>query len=270
MSNSLPRHRVLRLSLRELLVLMALFAVLLPSLKYASDSWLALVAAITMAAFVLAMIVAIVDRGPRQAFAIGFALTMAAYGLIVTNLPTQEFDQWEGRLPTTRVLRYVHSAVERSEWTQAVPVLQRGAVEPMVEVLQRMLNIRLKPSPNLELDADFGPLTDRAVKLFQTQNGLDATGVVDTDTWKALGLVFDAQSRRIIIPARALNGRTVVSLRGGGLAVGGTGSFREIPPREIFMPIGHCWWAVLLGYAGGFVARFVYWRRMQDEQSLAT
>jgi hypothetical protein len=60
-------------------------------------------------------------------------------------------------------------------------------------------------------------------------------------------------------------GSMVLDPGGGfGLAV----SFREIPPREVFMPIGHCWWALILGYAGGHFARFVYWRRCRDEQKL--
>jgi hypothetical protein len=55
----------------------------------------------------------------------------------------------------------------------------------------------------------------------------------------------------------------------GGMAGSGpTVSYRESPPREIFMPIGHSWWTLILGYAGGHFARFVYWRRFREEQKL--
>jgi hypothetical protein len=116
-----------RVSLRELLIGVAVIALAIGSLTYASDTWVAIVAGLAMLGFFAAIVVAAVDRGPRQAFAIGFALVMLVYGLIVLNTPpthppfegpsrTKEFDHWEGRLPTTRMLRYVHHAVDRSQW----------------------------------------------------------------------------------------------------------------------------------------------------------
>jgi hypothetical protein len=115
-----------RISLRELLSLVACCALALVSLKYASETWVAAVAALAMLAFFVAIVTALVDRGPRQAFAIGFAVIVVTYGWIVLHTPlsysgpnappTLEFDQWSGRLPTTRLLRYVHQAVDRSQW----------------------------------------------------------------------------------------------------------------------------------------------------------
>lgn len=115
-----------RISLRELFVLVACCALALVSLKYASETWVALVSALAMLAIFIAIVTALVDRGPRQAFAIGFAVIVITYGWTVLNTPlpyfgpnappTLEFDQWSGRLPTTRLLRYVHQAVDRSEW----------------------------------------------------------------------------------------------------------------------------------------------------------
>jgi D-alanyl-D-alanine carboxypeptidase (penicillin-binding protein 5/6) len=53
--------------------------------------------------------------------------------------------------------------------------------------LQRTLNARITPPPGIGIDGDFGPETEKAVKQFQTQAGLGATGIVNSDTWKALG-----------------------------------------------------------------------------------
>lgn len=186
-----------RVSLRELLLLVAAVAVAIVSLKYASETWVAIVAGLAMLAFFVAIIVAAVDRGRRQAFALGFALVVIAYGLIVLNMPvtyrvnnqpagTMELDQWEGRLPTTRLLRYVHVAVDDSEYVD------------------------------------------------------DATGKVLSN--------YDATTDG---PLR---------LGGGGFGTPSV-SFRERPPREHFMPIGHLWWAMLFGYVGGRFARFLYLRR---------
>jgi len=65
--------------------------------------------------------------------------------------------------------------------------LQMGANGELVVSLQRTLNARITPSPGIGTDGDFGPETEGAVKRFQTQEGLEATGIVASDTWKALG-----------------------------------------------------------------------------------
>jgi hypothetical protein len=41
---------------------------------------------------------------------------------------------------------------------------------------------------------------------------------------------------------------------------------KDMPRTEIFGPIGHCWWALLLAYLGGWVARFVYLRRVAEAE----
>jgi hypothetical protein len=53
----------------------------------------------------------------------------------------------------------------------------------------------------------------------------------------------------------------------GGIVVGTGVGRREVPPRGIFMPIGHCWWGLLLGYLGGIFAAFVFSRRMREQAS---
>jgi D-alanyl-D-alanine carboxypeptidase (penicillin-binding protein 5/6) len=65
--------------------------------------------------------------------------------------------------------------------------LRVGSDGDLVESLQRTLNARITPSPGIGVDGDFGPETEGAVKKFQSQNGLAASGVVDADTWRALG-----------------------------------------------------------------------------------
>ena len=69
----------------------------------------------------------------------------------------------------------------------APPTLEMDAAGELVEYLQRTLNARLKPSPSLDIDGDFGPNTRRAVEIFQISQDLEATGRVDAATWLALG-----------------------------------------------------------------------------------
>jgi serine-type D-Ala-D-Ala carboxypeptidase (penicillin-binding protein 5/6) len=82
---------------------------------------------------------------------------------------------------------------EAQEPPKAAPsseaTLRVGDVGPAVEGLQRLLNAKLTPSPNLDVDGDFGPATQAAVTRFQRANGLNPTGTADPATRKALGPV---------------------------------------------------------------------------------
>ena len=61
-----------------------------------------------------------------------------------------------------------------------------GASGEAVRRIQEALNQRVIPSPGLDLDGEFGPLTEAAVRLFQRAQGLEVTGMVETATEKAL------------------------------------------------------------------------------------
>lgn len=69
--------------------------------------------------------------------------------------------------------------------------LRQGAVGKLVEALQRTLNARLQPTPGLAIDGDFGPATLKALKRFQKSRDLSETGIVDENTWTALGTLLD-------------------------------------------------------------------------------
>ena len=64
----------------------------------------------------------------------------------------------------------------------------RELTQPIKD-MQKALNARIKPSPNLLVDGDFGPKTITALKQFQQQNKLKATGQLDEGSQKALGLL---------------------------------------------------------------------------------
>ena len=69
--------------------------------------------------------------------------------------------------------------------------LKLGAFGTRVEFLQRTLNARPHPSPDLGVDGDFGPATEAAVRKFQESNGQPATGIADVLLWQALGPVVE-------------------------------------------------------------------------------
>ena len=81
--------------------------------------------------------------------------------------------------------------IERFGAPKADSRLREGAFGEIVESLQRTLNDRLKPTSGLSIDGDFGPATRGAVERFQRENGLEETGIVTNETWKALGTLIE-------------------------------------------------------------------------------
>jgi peptidoglycan hydrolase-like protein with peptidoglycan-binding domain len=63
----------------------------------------------------------------------------------------------------------------------AFPVLRRGSNGDWVSKVQQVLDIAV--------DGDFGPVTERAVKTFQEQQGLEPDGIVGRLTYRAMGLI---------------------------------------------------------------------------------
>lgn len=132
---------------------------------------------------------------------------------------------------------YDHFNPSSSEPKSVPPeVLKVGESGPLVESLQRTLNERLSPAPNLAVDGDFGPATERAVKEFQRSKDLRVTGEVGPETWKALGplvekgnkvpepaVVNGEQLKRN--PPDKLNGPPLVTCKAWAVADGKTGKF---------------------------------------------
>jgi N-acetylmuramoyl-L-alanine amidase len=61
---------------------------------------------------------------------------------------------------------------------KAKPTLKKGDKGGDVKQLQKLIGAKV--------DGDFGPATEKAVKLFQTKNKLKADGIVGAKTWEAL------------------------------------------------------------------------------------
>ena len=105
-----------RFSLRELLMLLGFVAVGCAALKYAGEVWVTALSAIVLLLFMLSTVVAVIDRGHRQALAIGFALCVAVYGVLFwsstrADQGNRELDPHEGRLPTTKLLKPLFTAL---------------------------------------------------------------------------------------------------------------------------------------------------------------
>jgi hypothetical protein len=144
-----------RLSLREMLLLIAMVALAIASMKYASPAWRTGVYTITMAIFMWAAVAAAVDRGPRQAFAIGMVLLMVIYGALLMNAASRrdgnlELDLEWGRLPTSRVMKHLFPPTETVEWLnrrngQVLPNYDPANPPPGIRAISRT---RRTPDPS--------------------------------------------------------------------------------------------------------------------------
>jgi D-alanyl-D-alanine carboxypeptidase (penicillin-binding protein 5/6) len=121
-----------------------------------------------------------------------------AYCILTTNNKDQSWtEDNEGDLFCAEVGSAIYQYFNATDAAPVAPVarvLQMGAEGDLVMALQRTLNARITPSPGIGVDGDFGPETEGAVKRFQTQAALEPNGIVDSDTWKALGpLIMDEE-----------------------------------------------------------------------------
>ncbi len=114
--------------------------------------------------------------------------------------------------------------------------LASGSSGDLVEALQRTLNARISPSPGMGVDGDFGPETENVVKKFQQQHKLEPTGVVNADTWRALGpLIMEDQpapepavvnaEKNQKSPPDSLDGPPFVTCKAYAIIDGQTGKF---------------------------------------------
>jgi lysozyme family protein len=65
-------------------------------------------------------------------------------------------------------------------------VLKQGSQGSDVVTLQKLLNAKLQPSPQLTTDGAFGSKTAAAVNAYQKQNKLQVDGIVGSKTWQKL------------------------------------------------------------------------------------
>jgi serine-type D-Ala-D-Ala carboxypeptidase (penicillin-binding protein 5/6) len=137
---------------------------------------------------------------------------------------------------------------EHSAESTTAGELAVGSSGKLVEDLQRTLNARLEPSADLNIDGDFGPITEAAVRRFQQQHDLEATGIVDAATWQHLGPLVTRdepveppevvnQQPLSREPADTLEGSPFVTAKAWAIADGQTGELLAGENEEQSLPM---------------------------------
>jgi peptidoglycan hydrolase-like protein with peptidoglycan-binding domain len=77
----------------------------------------------------------------------------------------------------------VDGVVGNATWTALLITVRRGSQGDAVRACQSQL---AHHGASLQVDGDFGPRTEQAVRSFQQRHGLAVDGIVGPDTWFAL------------------------------------------------------------------------------------
>ena len=67
-----------------------------------------------------------------------------------------------------------------------VNTLRKGSISSQVKTVQRILYCRYSCPKDLEIDGEFGSITEKYVKNFQRAKGLTVDGIVGAKTWEKL------------------------------------------------------------------------------------
>jgi len=226
-----------RISLRSFLGITTVIAVGCVAMAYASEWWLLVISAISLLIFMSAVVVVILDRKGRQAFAIGFLLCGAMHWAAL---------KWSENVPTRLLLEKSYYFVGHASFevgrnspsgtgavggANSVGLLRNGDTGAPVAALQAALNEQPTARRQLQVDGDFGNRTEMAVTEFQRLQGHQTNGIVTLSTWRALG------------PSAT---RT--------LKLNGVSGFLSATPGEQYVRIGCELVTLLFAYIGGHVA----------------
>ncbi len=108
--------------------------------------------------------------------------------LTANNKDQRWTDENVAELLTSKITLVVYEHFDAARTAQIATLpLRLGSRGERVAALQRQLNSKLKPSPELLEDGEFGPLTKAAVEAFQRDRKLAATGEVSPETQRLLG-----------------------------------------------------------------------------------
>jgi hypothetical protein len=197
MANAAPSP-ALRVSLRECLALVAAVAVSCAALKYANGYWLSALSIVLFLTVMAAAIIALVDRGSRQATAMGFLTGVLMYAVLVQT--QDRVSQAYGTLPTTDLTWRIYAAMSTS-WYE-----------------EQSTGKRVEELP---------------------------TGA-------------------IIVGRNGMGG-------GMGGVIGGLPQKAyvqwQLPDPEYFTRIAHAFWALAFGYFAAKFARWVYARRLREQEA---
>ncbi len=113
--------RLLRMSLRELMLITAFFAVSFALLRYANDVLWTIVSWVVLVGFMFLLVTAATASGRVRGFALGAALCASVYAFLVFFVVDwrDEAGQLAGTLPTSKASMTLYVSMLETHWTDA-------------------------------------------------------------------------------------------------------------------------------------------------------
>jgi hypothetical protein len=216
-----------RFSIRTMMALIVVFAVGLAALRNANELWARAMFLVALDVVGIAVLGAILLRGPQRAWWTGFALFSGGYLLAVLS-PV------EPELPTTQVLGYVNAQVA-SPQSYPKPILW----QKLVKMRQTPADLKRKSVEPADSDfnSDRKKLFGTVAELQQSQGSTDPAAV--SPAYYASVPFQGANRWRAALP--------------------GAVNYNE------FARVGHSLFALLSGSMGGMIALWFYARRERQE-----
>ncbi|MGV0743990.1 peptidoglycan-binding protein [Mycolicibacterium sp. XJ870] len=123
------------------------------------------------------------DRGDESAFVqvLQHLLRARAFDLAVDGVFGPLTEQAVRRFQGNQGIG-VDGIVGPVTWSRLFITVRRGSTGEAVKGIQVRMNLR--QAPPIDVDGDFGPLTEQAVRDFQAGQGLDVDGIVGPITWR--------------------------------------------------------------------------------------
>jgi hypothetical protein len=295
----------MRISLRELMLVVAVAAIGLAGLRFASSGMLPIVQAMTGMLLLFFLVRAALDVGQSRAFAIGFVLCSAAYlGMVVLTIRDQhlantytgtsttqsiDLNTPTGSFGTKNLLDWIYPRVASHAWWSSATGKLSADFRPTSQEILRETVVRI--------ELEDVPQQDQSVR--QSATG-GADDIVDSAPAQRGGrggrgrrssglpgaqMIVEQFSRQqtdefVMLPASRqeeiieswndpqfqkaiLSGRPLSSVR--RVTYHRTSS----PLQRDFEAVGYCLWSIIIGYAGGNLARFIYRRRRVGDPTIA-
>jgi hypothetical protein len=273
------------ISRRELLTLLAFAAAAMISLKFASGWMLPFVKAATGLALICFAVRAAVDRGSRQAFAIGFTLSALAFAAatFVDGPRTREKDPAR-MFGTDRVLQGLHSAVATHVWYRDSLGVEPLVIVPGFEsevpagidwVARIEKSVTVSPTESGHSEETATPRSTIVLKQL-SESELTFSPPADFAAYMPSELLtaeqvseyqaFDMNRRHLVMMILNTDaGRKAVS-EGTPLSALNIATYAvaDRPYYHHFQSVGYSLVALLLGYIGGSFARCVYQARQKQ------
>lgn len=269
----------MRISLRELLLVMAVVAVGCAGLKYASGGMLPIVQGMTGILLLVLLVRAVVGRGASQAFAVGFVSCSLFYLVVLTlALTTPILNASIGTFGTASVLAKLHKVIVTQEWTNSVTGRPDRTFQPLEteKDASQVFRIEIKPLPAESKDNEKALAAQRDIQelgeaIAATRGGRRGRGTVSRGTMLnqltpkqqvEYELANPGRQREIYEAFRDSQAQAAI-LSGQPLSTISRVIYtrQDVPWIQDFRTVGYCLWTLVIGYAGGLVARLVYGRR---------